>query len=740
MRRNLTYEEEIIKFWEENNIDGKVLKSLENCEKFVVVDGPPYPTGEIHVGHLRNWITKDVVLRFKRFCRKNVIVKDGYDVNGLPVEAKVQKNLNLKSVADLKKYGEEEFVKRCKEHVAEIINDMTDKRKRYGLSMSRNYYHTAHPKYLSLAWKFFEIAHKKNLLYKTFKCVAWSPSAETTLSDYEVKDEYKILEDPSIYVKFQLEKNFWKTKVCESFLIWTTTPWTLQSNMAIAMNKDLDYARVLFEKNCVEEILIIGNDLVEGVCFKLEKKGFKFKKILDVKKGIDFEKIKYRHILLDETPNQQDFAKLENPYIHAIIMADFVSIQGSLSHLEKIDKRGSYKHEKLENQNQNKGENFEKENCGTAIVHIAPGHGIDDCELCEKLNIPIFSPVSSLGIIEVGKFEGIYFKDADEKVIEYLQEKGDLIISERKKHKYPLCPRTKVPIVYRAVEQWCIGRKSYSKNIIEKNEGVSWFPGFAKQNFNELMKKVDDWSISRQRFWGIPLPIFEDEDGNFEVFGSKEQLEMRAGVKLLDIHRDDLKKIELISKSGKKMKAVPYITDVWFDSGCASFASYYDECENFEEIIEKYYPISWITEGEDQIRGWFSSLFNVGYLLTEKAPYKQVLYNGFIMAKDGTKMSKSKGNGITGKEGLEMFGADALRYYFLIKTFPYLKINFDKEEFKEVYGFFNTLENIVKYLNPYIENFKGGEKCFLDFANLTVENKWILCKLEKTSRNFFKKK
>ena len=740
MKRDFTYEEEIIKFWEKNNIEKKVDKSLEKFEKFVVIDGPPYPTGEIHIGHLRNWATKDVVLRFNRMCKRNVIVKDGYDVNGLPVESKVQKELGLNDTTELRKYGEENFVKKCKEYVAKIIDDMSERRVRYGLSMSRNYYHTAHPKYLSLAWKFFEIANKKKLLYKGVKCVAWSPKAETTLSDYEIKDEYTILEDPSVYVKFELEKKFWQTGICESFLIWTTTPWTLQSNMAIAMNSNLNYARVLFKREEVEEILIMCEDLIENVCKKLEKKNFKFVSVLDVKKGIQFEKIKYKHILLNETFEQQDFAKLENPFIHAIIMADFVEVSGSQTHLEKIEKKGTYKHTNAEGKKELEKKE-EKENlCGTGIVHIAPGHGIDDCEVCEKLDIPIFSPISSTGLIETGKFMGLYFKDADNKVIDYLEEKRSLLISEKKKHRYPLCWRTKVPIVYRAVEQWCIKRSQYTKDIVKANENVLWHPKFAKENFNHLIEKAGDWYISRQRFWGIPLPIFEDEDGNFEVFGSKEQLEVRAGVKLDDIHLDDLRKIEIVNeKSGKKMKAVPYITDVWFDSGCASFASYYDECEDFDEIIKKYYPINFITESEDQIRGWFSSLFNVGYLLTGKAPYKKVLYHGFVMAKDGTKMSKSKGNGITGKEALEKFGADSLRHYFLIKTFAYSKINFDEDELKEVFGFFNTLENIVNFLKPCVEKFKGKENNMLNFTNLEIEDKWILCRFEKTTKTFFRK-
>ncbi len=302
-----------------------------------------------------------------------------------------------------------------------------------------------------------------------------------------------------------------------------------------------------------------------------------------------------------------------------------------------------------------------------------------------------------------------------------------------KSHRYPCCWRCKTPIVYRAAEQWFIKRSEVTADIVKENQNVKWFPDFAKSIFNNLTQKAGDWAISRQRYWGIPLPIFEDEEGNFKVFGSKEELESATKTKLDDIHRDDLKNLTIKLENGNIAKPVPFIADVWFDSGCASFASHYGEGLSFDEIIDKYYPIKWITEGQDQIRGWFSSLFNVGFITTGKVPYNQVLYQQFIMAKDGTKMSKSLGNGIDGNEAIEKYGADATRYYLLTKRAPEDQINFNEDEFSLVFGFFNTLENVFKFTNSSLENVNSN---LPNLNNLLAEDKWILHKFNSALNQY----
>lgn len=728
------YEQQILKFWEEKDIYNKVKAKNKGKKSFVHVDGPPYPTGEIHVGHLRNWAIKDSVLRFRRFQGFDVYARDGYDVHGLPVETKVQKNLGFKHTNDLKEFGEEKFVGECKKYVASVIDSMTKRREDFGLSMDRNFYHTSHPQYLSMAWRFFKIAHEKGLLYKDYRTVAWSPALETTLSDYEIKDEYTTLEDPSIYVKFKVEKSSTTTKYDEYLVIWTTTPWTLQSNLAIAVNPLFDYSKVLVNLNGKEEVLILAKSLIEK-CIKIFSKQNEIKliKILETKKGADFEGLKYIHIYLEETISQKKFVKENQKHIHTVVLADYVTLGEGEDILEKLEKKGSYKHSLTEIKEEEQKDKVDISlQDGTGLVHIAPGHGFEDFDVGKKYNLPIFSPVDTKGYLTEGIAKGIYFREANEPVMKNLKERQILLFSKMKSHRYPCCWRSKVPIVYRATEQWYIKRSAMTEDIIKANKNVKWYPSFAKESFDHLMSGAGDWAISRQRFWGIPLPIFEDEDGNFEVFGSKEELEKRVNKKLNDIHRDDLKNLTITLKNGKTAKAVPYIADVWFDSGCASFASHYEEGLSYEQIIEKYYPMRWVTEGRDQIRGWFSSLFNVGFMLTGKAPYNEVLFQEFVMAKDGTKMSKSLGNGVEGVEALEKWGADRTRYYLLTKAVPENQINFDAEEFSNVEGFFNTLENLTKFMNSYLKEHDFNKKVKIDFNSLGVEDSWILYRLNKT--------
>jgi len=370
------------------------------------------------------------------------------------------------------------------------------------------------------------------------------------------------------------------------------------------------------------------------------------------------------------------------------------------------------------------------------MVHIAPGHGEDDYNAAKAYNIPIFCPVGPDGLMTEGIFEGKYFKDVDPLALDYLKKKGFLLHSYMKSHRYPCCWRCKTPICYRAADQWWIRRSQTAPEIIKSNSNVDWHPKFAKTLFNNLMEGAGDWAISRQRYWGIPLPIFEDEEGNYEVFGSKEELEKRIGKTLDDIHMDDLKNLKIINeKSGLEMSAVPFTADVWFDSGCASFASHYGEGLNFDQIIEKYYPIKWITEGQDQVRGWFSSLFNVGHIVTGKAPYNQVLYHQFIMAKDGQKMSKSLGNGLNGTDAIEKFGADRTRFYLLSKRAPEDQLNFDEEDFTQINGMLNTLENLSKFMNSYIADYTVKFPS-INLGALDVEDKWILYKLNRTIETF----
>jgi isoleucyl-tRNA synthetase len=347
---HLENEEKIIKFWEDNKIFEKVNKKNKGGKPFSWVEGPPYPTGEAHLGHLRNWAIKDSVFRFQRFLGHDVYVKDGYDVHGLPVEQKVQERLKIKTVDELKKFGEENFVAECKKYIDEIINKMKEIRKRYGLSIGDKHYQTSHPDYLSFAWRFFKKAHEKGLLYKDYRTVAWSPACECTLSDYEIKDSYKELNDPSIYVRFKIMDEFTSTKYDEYLLIWTTTPWTLESNMAIAINPKFEYSKVLIEEETPENkyVLVIATNLIEQVIEKLQKsKDIKLLEIMQTFKGEKLIGIKYEHIYADEHESQKEFSKIskknEDSKIHFVLPADFVSLGEGENIFDKLEKK-SFKH------------------------------------------------------------------------------------------------------------------------------------------------------------------------------------------------------------------------------------------------------------------------------------------------------------------------------------------------------------------------------------------------------------
>lgn len=745
MTNKFSYEENIVSFWKDNHIYSKVQEQNKGNKLFNHIDGPPFPTGEPHVGHIRNWAVKDSVLRFRRLQGYEVYAKDGYDVHGLPVENKVQKKLGIETTQQLKEFGEENFIKECRKYVDEVIDTMTSVRERFGLWMDRDYYHTSHPEYMSMAWQFFKKAEQKNLLYKDYKTVAWCPNDETTLSDYEIKDEYQTLEDPSIYVAFKVETP--ATSYDEYFVIWTTTPWTLQSNMAIAVHPTIEYARVLVELDGKKQVLILAESLIESVIETLSKSHtITFLETLETLKGADLAGTKYHFFYADETPTQQALIQENHTHHHKIILADFVTTGDEEDIFDKLNKRG-YKHSGDKSVDTTDSEHQESRGTsesgmqssqqGTGLVHIAPGHGFDDFNVGREYNLPIFCPVNEQGRFSEGKYEGMYFKEVDNIAIQYLQEKGNLLHAETKTHRYPCCWRCKTPIVYRAADQWWIKRSEVIGGIIKANSNVSWTPSYAQGNFNHLMEGAGDWAISRQRYWGIPIPIFEDEEGNYEVFGSKEELEEKVGQKLDDIHKDNLSGLEYTNPdSGLPMRHVGYTADVWFESGCASFASHYGEGLNFNEILDKYYPIKWITEGQDQLRGWFSSLFNVGYILTDKAPYHEVSFQSFVMAKDGTKMSKSLGNGFTGLEAIEKWGADKTRYYLLSKRAPEDQINFDADEFSIVDGFFNTLENVVKFTNGYLQEYSFKTTSSLQLTSLNVEDKWILYRLNKTLQSY----
>ena len=521
----MDYETDILNFWKSNKINEKVDNRNKGGKLFSWVEGPPYPTGEAHLGHLRNWAIKDCVFRFHRFLGEEVYTKDGYDVHGLPVEQKVQTKLGIKDTKELKEeFGEAKFIDECRNYVSKIIDDMKEIRERYGLSIPKTHYQTSHKDYISMAWRFFKKAEEKNLLYKDYKCVAWSPALETTLSDYEIKDSYANLKDPSVYVRFKIREEFTSTKYDEYLLIWTTTPWTLEANQAIAINKNFEYSKVLVEDKIGKYVLVIAKELVEEVIEKLSKKrDIKLLETLQTFSGDKIVGINYEPLYL-ENETQKKFREDKN-YLR-LVHADFVSLSGTDDHLQKLQKK-SFKHDEGgDSEKTVKPKKVLKE--GTGLAHEAPAHGIDDFELLRKEGFSeVYCVVDEKGnMIDESKYKGINFRDSNELAIAFLEEQNLMLYSDWKHHNYPLCWRSKVPIVYRTCEQWYIRRSSLINDmIIENNKKVKWTPSFAKDGFNNLLSNAGDWAISRQRFWGIPMPVFENEEKDkYIVVGSLEEL------------------------------------------------------------------------------------------------------------------------------------------------------------------------------------------------------------------------
>jgi isoleucyl-tRNA synthetase len=688
-------EKEVAKFWEENKIDEKAKNKGEKL--FILLDGPPYPNEKPHVGHLRNMTIKDFVVRYKILKNYKVLARAGYDTHGLPIEVMVQKMLGLNTKEDIEKFGKENFIKECENYMKSHTYIWNNVRKKLGMWFNLDAYFTCDKEYISFSWAFFKKAYEKGILKKMYRTVAWCPKCQTPLSDYEVKDKYEILEDPSIYVKFKV-----RDKENEYLIIWTTTPWTLLANLLIAVNPNYDYCKVKVIWNGKEEYWYLAKSSVEKL---MNKFGIEEWEIVEEFKGKDLEGIKYQHVFPETEEKYGEYLQ--------VVCADFVTLGESLDEARLESKKG--KHYEVS------GIETRKE-LGTGLVHCAPGHGIEDFHLGLEKGVPIYSPLDEKGNLTEGPFKGYYFKEANPRVIEYLREKGVLIYAETIKHKYPLCWRCKTPITWRASEQIWIERTKYKDLMLQLLEKVKWSPDFGKLNLKHIIETMPDWCISRTRYWGIPIPLWECECGKIKVFGSLEELEKEIGKKIEDPHLPEIEKIEIHCECGRKMKHCGFICDVWFDSGCASFASHYKEgCKTLEETRE-YYPCDFIVEGIDQFRGWFQSLFVVGTIVFEEIPYKQLSYTGFILDEKGEKMSKSLGNVVWAEDALEKWGATLYRYFILSKKPIYEEMNFTLEqEKKELYRIFNILLNILNL----IENPKA------DFEIRDLEDKWIINKLYK---------
>ncbi len=676
----LKFEREILNWWDQNKIYDKIRASLKGNEKYYFLDGPPYPSSkEIHPGTCWNKILKDAVVRYKRARGFNVRDQPGYDCHGLPIEVIVEKELKFKTKSEIETYGVDKFVNKCYEKATENLTSITEQFKDLGISMDWDSpYLTYTDEYIESLWFGLKEIWRKGLLERGLKVVHWCPRCETTLADYEVS-EYRQITDPSIFVKFPIEG-----RENSYIVIWTTTPWTLPANVAVMVHPDYDY----IEATNGEENYIIA----EGRLSEIEEETGVPLKVLRRFKGYELEGLRYRSPLYDEVEAQK---KLKNARI--VILSD--------------------KYVTLEE--------------GTGCVHVAPGHGKEDYEVGhEEYGLPILMFVDEKGIFkeEAGKYAGRHIKDANQMIIEDLESKGMLLKAGVITHKYPVCWRCKTPLINRATVQWYVKVRKFKEKLIEEAMKVKWIPKWGgEERFRNWLEDVRDWVVSRQRYWGTPLPIWIcDSCGKVHVVGSKRELENLSGFKVNNLHRPLVDNVSWKCTCGGNMKRVRDIVDVWYDSGMAHISSlgYPMKKEEFKD----WWPVDFITEGHDQVAGWFFSLLRTGVLLFGKVPYKTVLMHGFMLDEKGREMHKSLGNYVSSSVIVDRYGRDPFRIFVLSAT-PWHDLKFSFKGLKLVRGKLNIVWNVYAFASTYME---GIDPFSIQIEDIEMEPEdiWLISKLQ----------
>ena len=680
------YEQNILKWWKKSRIYDKVKKKETMRGKFYFLDGPPYVTNPPHVGTVWNKTLKDAIIRYKRMLGYDVRDQPGYDCHGLPIEVKVEEDLKVRTKRDIEeKYGIKNFIDRCKKYALDNVEVQTKIFRNIGIWMDwEDPYLTLENDYIESVWWTIKRADEKGLLEKGLKVVHWCLRCETALAGYEVTDEYREVKDYSIYVKFPI-----KDRKNEYVLIWTTTPWTLPANVAIMVDPDSEYVKVKVKN----ENYILAKERVEHV---IKKTGQSYE-VIEVFKGRDLEGLTYEPSLSEEVPLQND---VENAHF-VILSKEYVTM-----------------------------------NEGTGCVHCAPGHGEEDFDVGLKNNLPAICPVDENGIFseEVGKYSGMLVFDANRAIVNDLKTKGLLLNEELITHSYPHCWRCKTPLILRATDQWFIKITQLKEKLMRENDKILWIPDWAgSKRFKDWLLGARDWVISRQRYWGVPLPIWLCRDCKQRlVIGSKNELIKFATdlPKDLDLHRSHVDSIYLKCECGGSMERVPDIVDVWVDSGVASWACL-DYPKKHEEF-NKWWPADLIIEAHDQTRGWFYSQLGVGITAFNKSPYKSVIMHGHTLNSNGQKMSKSLGTFVSPEDVIHKYGRDSLRLYVL-QHIVWEDFRFSLSGSEDIWKFLQVIWNIYAFASLYmnLDSFVPTEwKLDKFWDDLTTEDKWLISRIE----------
>ena len=679
-------EKSVEKFWKENKIFEKT------CEKqgpsYVFYDGPPTANGKPHIGHVLTRVIKDMIPRYRTMKGYHVPRKAGWDTHGLPVELEVEKLLGLDGKEQIEEYGLEPFIEKCKESVWKYKGMWEDFSFTVGFWADMdNPYVTYDNSYIESEWWALKQIYEKNLIYKGFKIVPYCPRCGTPLSSHEVAQGYKTVKERSAVVRFKVigEDAY--------FLAWTTTPWTLPSNTALCVNPEENYAKVKAADGNVYYMAVALLDKVLSPLAKDEQPAYE---VIETFKGTELEYKEYEPLY--ECAGKK--AEGQHKKAHFVTCDTYVTMSD-----------------------------------GTGIVHIAPAFGEDDSQVGRKYDLPFLQFVDAKGnMTEDTPFAGLFVKDADRPILEDLEKRGLLFDAPKFEHDYPFCWRCDTPLIYYARESWFIKMTAVKDNLIKNNNTINWIPeSIGKGRFGDWLLNVQDWGISRNRYWGTPLNIWECECGHRHSVGSIEELRSMSDncPENIELHRPYIDAVTIkCPECGKEMHRVPEVIDCWFDSGSMPFAQHHYPFEN-KELFEEQFPADFISEAVDQTRGWFYSLLAISTLIFDKAPFKNVIVLGHVQDENGQKMSKSKGNAVDPFEALETYGADAIRWYFYTNSAPWLPNRFHGKAVVEGQRkFMGTLWNTYAFYVLYadIDEFDPTEH-ELDFNKLCVMDKWLLSKL-----------
>ncbi len=675
-------------FWRENHIFEKSIEQRKQGETYTFYDGPPTANGKPHIGHVLTRVIKDMIPRYRTMKGYMVPRKAGWDTHGLPVELEVEKMLGLDGKEQIEEYGLEPFIKHCKESVWKYKGMWEDFSNTVGFWADMDHpYVTYDNNFIESEWWALKQIWEKKLLYKGFKIVPYCPRCGTPLSSHEVAQGYKDVKERSAIVRF-------KVKGEDAYILaWTTTPWTLPSNVALCVNPEEEYVKV---KAADGYVYYMAKALLDKVLGKLATEDTPAYEILEEYKGTDLEGKEYEPLY---------------------------AFTGEIC--EKQHKKGHYV----------TCDTYVTMTDGTGVVHIAPAFGEDDANVGRKYDLPFVQLVDAKGeMTQETPWAGTFCKKADPMILKDLDEKGLLYDAPKFEHSYPHCWRCDTPLIYYARESWFIRMTAVKDDLIRNNNTINWIPeSIGKGRFGDWLENVQDWGISRNRYWGTPLNIWECECGHMHSIGSIAELKEMSDncPEDIELHRPYIDAVTIkCPHCGKQMHRVPEVIDCWFDSGSMPFAQHHYPFEN-KDLFEQQFPANFISEAVDQTRGWFYSLLAISTLIFNKAPYKNVIVLGHVQDENGQKMSKSKGNAVDPFDALEQYGADAIRWYFYINSAPWLPNRFHGKAVMEGQRkFMGTLWNTYAFFVLYanIDNF-DATKYTLDYDKLAVMDKWILSKL-----------